>query len=96
MSKPYFLVHSVEIKDGVALVDGRLGEEALKINHVFSLSFPDVDAWQRRDRGNPCSLVVHGIEAYRRRLEELSPGMTARLSVFGGVQSTLASVAVLE
>lgn len=96
MSSPYFLIHSVEMKDGFAFVDGRLGEVALKIGHVFDRSFPRTEAWQLKEEGLPCALVVRGIEAYRKPLDELSPGMTARLSIDGSHLSALKSAAVIE
>jgi len=96
MSTPYFLVHSVEMNDGVALVDGRLGEVEIAIGHVFSRSFPHETAWRQKESGLPCALVVRGIEAYQLQLGELSPGMTARLSMHGSHLSALKSAAVIE
>jgi hypothetical protein len=90
------MVHSIQIKDDLALVDGRLGETSLKVGHLFSRSFPRTDAWKTRQDGLPCALVVREIEAYRQHLQELSPGMTARLTLAGGLLSSLKSAAVIE
>jgi hypothetical protein len=96
MSCPYFLVHSVEIQDDVAWVDGRLGETSLNIGHLFSRSYPTLQAWQKREGGQPCALVIDKIEAYRRQLNVLSPGMTARLALVGSHISILQSAKVIE
>jgi hypothetical protein len=96
MSSPYFIVHSVTMADGVALVDGRLGEEALRIGHLFVRSFSSTSAWTKREDGVPCALVVQAIEAYQRKLDELSPGMTARLSLAGSHLSAVKPTSVIE
>jgi len=96
MNSLYFLVHSVQMQDGVALVDGRLGEVTLKIGHIFNRSFPDSNAWQKREGGLPCALVLRSIEAYRHQLDELSPGMTARLTLDGSHLSALKTAGVIE
>lgn len=96
MSAPYFVVHAVKMEDGIALVDGRHCEGVLKPGHLFSRSFPSVDAWQKKEDGVPCAVVVQKIEAYRHQFEELSAGMTARLSLTGSHLSAVKPKSVIE
>jgi len=96
MAKPYFLIHSVKIEGGVATVDGRLGDGVLKTGHLVSRSFLTSEAWEKKEYGPPCALVVQSIEAYQRRLDEISAGLTARLSLSGSLLSVLKSAAVIE
>lgn len=93
---PYFLVHRVEIANGGAFVDGRLGEAAIRKGHIFSRSFESVEAWRgETNESLACRLVLVGIEAYRRPLEELSGGMTARLRFEGDSVAALAAAKVI-
>jgi hypothetical protein len=96
MSAPYFIVHAVKTEGGVVLVDGRLCAGVLKRNHLFSHSFVSTDARQKREEGLPCALVVQDIEAYRHKLDELSSGMTARLSLIGRHLSAVRPNSVIE
>jgi hypothetical protein len=96
VSVPYFLVHSVETKEGVAVVDGRLGDVSIRLGHVFDRSFASVEAWRERKDGVPCALVVRGVEAYGKQLEELSPGLSARLLLSGSHLSALKASGVIE
>lgn len=97
MSAPYFLVDRVELRDGAAAVDGRLGEAAIRKGHVFSRSFDDTEAWRKKKREfHPCRFVLSGIEAYRHRLDELSGGLTARLYIEGDGLDVLRHSKVLE
>ena len=93
---PYFLLHAVEIQDGVAQVDGRLGELPVSIGHVFSRSFGSHQDWRGRQGAQPCALVINQIESYQQSLSTLSPGMTARLSLAGSHISVLKSAEVIE
>lgn len=96
MSCPYFIIHAVETNDSVALVDGRLCEGPLKVGHLFNRSFSSVEAWQKREDGVPCALVVQRIEAYQHTLDELSAGMTARLWLVGSHLSAVKPTSVIE
>ncbi|GEP45844.1 hypothetical protein BGE01nite_51350 [Brevifollis gellanilyticus] len=96
MSRPYFMVHSVEMKDGLAIVDGRLGEHMIAVGDVFDRAFPNSDAWRLRVTSQPCALMVVAIEAYRHSLEELHPGMTARLRLTGSHLSVVKLAEILE
>lgn len=62
---PYFLLHAVEIQDGVAHVDGRLGELPVYIGHVFNCSFRSHQDWRDRQGAQPCALVINQIESYQ-------------------------------
>jgi hypothetical protein len=84
------------MEDGVALVDGRHCEGVLKTGHRFSRSFPSVDAWQKKEDGVTCAAVVQRIEAYRHQFDELSAGMTARLTLLGSHLSAVQPRSVLE
>ena len=96
MSGPYFIVHSVSSVDGMAFVDGRLGDHTLKVGDVFDRSFASVDTWNAKSDGEPCALTVRRIEAYTKQLDELSPGMTARLCLSGSHLSALKRAAIIE
>jgi hypothetical protein len=96
MSTPYFVVHAVKVEDGVALVDGRHCEGVLKPGHLFSRSFPSVAAWEKKKDAVPCAAVVQRIEAYRHQFDELSAGMTARLSLTGSHLSAVKPKSVIE
>jgi hypothetical protein len=96
MSTPHFVVHAVKIDGDVAVVDGRHCEGVLKPGHLFSRSFPCVDAWRKKESGVPCAAVVQRIEAYRHQFDELSTGMTARLSLTGSHLSAVKPQCVIE
>ena len=96
MSTPYFLVHRVEVAEGFAIVDGRLGDAKIKKGHVFSRSYGRVEAWHSEKKEfQPCAFVLSGIEAYKHALEELDGGMTARLRIEGENLDSLATAEVL-
>ncbi|WP_221033312.1 hypothetical protein [Actomonas aquatica] len=80
---PYFLISRVEVGAGFALVDGRIGDSALKTGHRFTQMFDRVDAWRVKEDGKHCSFTLVGIEAYRHTFEELDAGLTARLRIEG-------------
>lgn len=92
----YFVVHAVKMDNGIAFVDGRLGGGTLKTGHVFDRSFSSTDAWQKKENGLPCALVVQGIEAYRHKFDELHSGMTARLSLTGSHLSAVQPKSIIE
>lgn len=96
MNGPYFIVHSAEVSEGAGIVDGRLEDFPLKVGHVFGRTFPDSHAWRVRENGVPCAVVVREIEAYHHKLEELSPGMTARLYVSGSHLGVVKPGVVIE
>ena len=96
MNSPYFIVHAVQLVDDVAFVDGRLGEGTMKVGHVFRRSYSELDSWRSREDGQPCDLVLHEIEAYQHKLDELSAGMTARLFISGSHLALVTPLSILE
>ena len=55
-----------------------------------------VDAWQKKEDGVPFAAVVQRIEAYRHQFDELSAGMTARLTLTGSHLSVVKPQSVIE
>jgi hypothetical protein len=87
---PYFLIHRVDLLDGEAAVEGRVGEAELKNGHIFLRTFDRVESWSSgRAEYLSCHAVLVRIEAYGRQLEVLGGGMTGRLRLRGEALHTL-------
>lgn len=87
-----FTVERLILEDGQALVDGRICGLPLHVGDTFTKVFGhnqrwdrDTDEWVAVDPGpvHSVSLVIRSIESYRRLWDELSTGMTARVTVAG-------------
>jgi hypothetical protein len=85
-----FTVERLTFEDGQALVDGRVCESPIRVGDVFTKIYDhrqrwDGKEWIATDTGptHTVRLVVQSIESYRRLWDELSSGMTARLTVAG-------------
>jgi hypothetical protein len=96
MKPPYFLVERVELAGGAAFVDGRTGEGTIPKGFIFSRAFDDEKIWRAKGSFRACHFVLRGIEAYRHSLDELDPGLTARLRIEGADLDALSAAKVLE
>ncbi len=85
-----FTVDRLTSETGRTLVDGRVCESPIRVGDVFSRIYGhkqrwDGNQWADIDPGptHTVRLVVQSIHSYRRRWDELSSGMTARLTLGG-------------
>src|SRR5688572_12739548 len=85
-----FAIERLTSDDRRALVDGRVCESPISVGDVFTKIYGYHQRWNGKewvaiDSGPTHSLrlVIQSIESYRRSWDELSPGMTARLTVTG-------------
>jgi hypothetical protein len=85
-----FTVERLTPEDGRALIDGRVCESPIRVGDVCTKIYGhkqrwDTKEWVATDPGPTHSvrLVIQSIESYRTLLDQLSPGMTARLTVTG-------------
>ncbi len=85
-----FTVEQFTLEDGRALVDGRVCESEIRVGDVFTKIYGHKQQWDGKqlvdvDPGPTYAvrLVIQSIESYRRLWDELSRGMTARLTLTG-------------
>ncbi len=85
-----FTVERLTPEDGRALIDGRVCESAIRVGDVFTKIYGHKQRWDSKqwvdvDPGptHAVRLVIQSIDSYRRLWDELSPGMTARLTLTG-------------
>jgi hypothetical protein len=85
-----FTVERLKSEDGRALVDGRVCESPIRVGDVFTRLYGHKQHWDGKQWVNvdpgptyTVRLVIQSIDSYRRQWEELSPGMTARLTLTG-------------
>src|SRR5262245_59757979 len=85
-----FTVDRLTVQDGRALVDGRVCESPIRVGDVFTKVYGHKQQWDTKrwvdvDPGptHTVRLVIESIDSYRRLWDELSPGMTARLTLTG-------------
>ena len=85
-----FTIERVTPEAGCAMVDGRVCKSAIRVGDVFTKIYGHGRLWDGKewvviDPGptDTVRLAIQTIESYRRMWEELSSGMTARLTVVG-------------
>jgi hypothetical protein len=87
-----FTVDRLTPEDGRALVDGRVCESPIRVGDVFTKIYGHkqrLDTKQGQwvaadpDPTHTVRLVIQTIDSYRRLWDELSSGMTARLTLTG-------------
>jgi hypothetical protein len=87
-----FTVERLAFEAGRALVDGRVSESPIKVGDVFTKIYGHKQRldtksgrWVAADPGptHTIRLIIQSIDSYRRQWDELSSGMTARLTLSG-------------
>ncbi len=97
MKSPYFIVHRVEVSDGFALVDGRLGETKIANGYIFNRLYTQASDWSEGSKVfGQCTFILNGIEIYRNAIDELDAGLTARIRLEGEGLSALFYAKILE
>ena len=93
-----FTVERLILKESRAFIDGRICGPSLRLGDVFTKVFGHSRRWNRETDEwvgvdprpiLPVALTIQSIESYRRLWDELSAGMTARLTVTGEGFDTL-------
>jgi hypothetical protein len=75
---------------------GRTGDAAIPIAHAFTKIYSSVPAWRQGAESTRCSLTITEIFAYGYRLQEVDPGLTARIQISGlGIES-LGNAKIIE
>jgi hypothetical protein len=85
-----FTIGRVTTEEGRALVDGRNCDAPMRIGDIFTRVYGQRQKWDGTEwvavglgPTHSVRLVIQSIESYRRIWDELSPGMTARLTITG-------------
>lgn len=97
-----FTVERLTPEDGCALVDGRVCESGIRVGDVFTKVYGHKQRWDSKQwvkidpvPTHAVRLVIQSIVSYRRSWDELSPGLTARLTLTGDGLDRLSECMIL-